>query len=280
MSTGKTISGSVLALVFFITAQLASAIIGKVLFSIGINAAVCNAISGILFVVSAFYLFKLLARILKIRMEDVGITKIHFSLKWVFVAILLPVSVLGVFLLLPGDFVISDMSRSEMASRMSAGIFFSGLGSGFVEEMLFRGFILRLLRKRWNTAVAVIVPSLLFGLVHIIGTGYSILSSLLVITAGTLVGIMFSLISLEEKNIWNSGIVHCFWNILIIGGALFVGSEADTTNSIVSYVLENKSFAITGGEFGIEASVVAVAGYLLVSVLAFTIIRMTDHQEA
>lgn len=280
MSTGKAIGGSVLALVFFVIAEVCSAIIGEVLFKAGLNAAVCNAIAGIIFVVSAFFLFKGLTKILKISMEDVGITKIRLSLKWVFIAILLPVSVLGVFLLLPGDFVLSDMSRSEMASRLASGIFFSGLGSGFVEEMLFRGFIMRLLKKRWNTAVAVMVPSLLFGIVHIIGTGYSVLSSLLVITAGTLVGVMFSLISLEEKNIWNSGIVHCFWNILIIGGALFVGSEADTTNSIVSYVLENKSFALTGGEFGIEASVVAVAGYLLVCAIAFIIIRMTNTREA
>ena len=135
MSTGKAIGGSVLALVFFVIAEVCSAIIGEVLFKAGLNAAVCNAIAGIIFVVSAFFLFKGLTKILKISMEDVGITKIRLSLKWVFIAILLPVSVLGVFLLLPGDFVLSDMSRSEMASRLASGIFFSGLGSGFVEEM-------------------------------------------------------------------------------------------------------------------------------------------------
>ncbi|MBR6485024.1 MAG: CPBP family intramembrane metalloprotease [Clostridiales bacterium] len=280
MSTGKAIGGSVLGLVFFVVAEIVSSLIGEGLYSLGLNAAACNAVAGILFVAFSILLFKALTKILKIRMEDVGITKVRFSLKWVFIAILLPVAVLGVFLLLPGDFVLSDMSKTEMASRLSAGIFFSGIGSGFVEEMLFRGFIMRLLKKRWNTAVAVIIPSFLFGLIHIIGMEFSVTSCLLVIAAGTFVGIMLSLISLEGNNIWNSGIVHCFWNIIIIGGALFVGSEADTTNSIVSYVLENKSFALTGGEFGIESSIVAVAGYVLISALALVFLRTKSPQEA
>ena len=55
---------------------------------------------------------------------------------------------------------------------------FTGIAAGFVEEMVFRGVILNLLRKKWNRKVAVIVPSVLFGMVHILGMDFSIGSCL------------------------------------------------------------------------------------------------------
>lgn len=65
---------------------------------------------------------------------------------------------------------------------------------------------------------------------------FSVLSCTLVIIAGTMVGIMFSLIALESKSIWNSGIVHAIWNIIIIGGGLTVNETKDKY-SVIAYVL-------------------------------------------
>lgn len=45
------------------------------------------------------------------------------------------------------------------------------------------------------------VPSVLFGLVHVIGMDFSLGSCLLVILAGTMVGIMFSLIEIESGSV-------------------------------------------------------------------------------
>jgi len=123
------------------------------------------------------------------------------------------------------------------------------------------------IEKRFNKKIAIIVPSVLFGLVHIIGMGFNLLSCALVLLAGTMVGIMFSLIASETKSIWNSAIVHVFWNIIIIGGILWIGTEFDEY-SLFSYILDEKSFLLTGGEFGIESSIIAVIGYSLVCLLA------------
>ena len=46
-----------------------------------------------------------------------------------------------------------------------------------------------------------------------------------------------------------SGIVHAIWNVVIIGGGLAIGEKMDKY-SIMTYVLNSKDFAITGGEFG------------------------------
>lgn len=82
-----------------------------------------------------------------------------------------------------------------------------------------------------------------------------------------MVGVMFSLIALEGHSVWNSAIVHGVWNMIIIGGGLTIGTEVNGY-SVSSYVLETRSFWLTGGEFGIESSVVAIIGYIVVSLAA------------
>ncbi len=129
-----------------------------------------------------------------------------------------------------------------------------------------------LIRERWNTKIAIIVPSVLFASVHLIGMNFSTFSCILVLAAGTMVGIMFSMIAMESDSVWNSGIVHSIWNIIIIGGGLAISEKANEY-SVMTYVLDSKSFAITGGEFGIEASVIALIGYIVVTLIAFVMIK-------
>lgn len=161
-------------------------------------------------------------------------------------AIALPAIVKGIFLLLPGEFVSSGMDQNQMFTTLSSGIVFIGFGAGFVEEMVFRGVIMTLIQERWNTMAAILVPSVLFASVHLIGMNFSVLGCILVLIAGTMVGIMFSMIA--------------------------IGEEADEY-SVMTYVLDSKSFAITGGEFGIESSVVALTGYIAVTLIAFIMIK-------
>ena len=195
-------------------------------------------------------------------------------------AVLLPLAVTGCYLLLfRGTFVRADMRGDEMFSTLSAGIAFTGIAAGFVDEMVFRGVILNLFAQRWNKVVAVIVPSLLFGIVHILGADFTFGSCLLVILTGTMVGVMFSLIALQSGSVWNSGIVHAIWNIVIIGGGLSIGETADA-HAIASYVLDTRSFAVTGGQFGIEASVISLAGYCIVAVIAYAQLRADNAKRS
>lgn len=86
---------------------------------------------------------------------------------------------------------------------------------------------------------------------------------ILMILSMELSGIMFSLIAIESGSVWNSGIVHAIWNIIIVGGGLTIaGSPVE--GSIVTYVLRSDSVLLTGGQFGIESSLVALIGYLTV----------------
>ena len=278
INTRKAIGGSFLAIVILVIAQIFAQLVASLFVLIKVSTGICNILAGIIYVVLAYVLLKLFAeKIYKIKMENLGMSKFSIQTKWIIAAILLPVIVKAIYIFLfSGEYIFSGMNNNEIFSTLSEGIVFTGIAAGFVEEMVFRGRILNLLKSRWNTLVAVLVPSVLFGFVHILGMNFSIGSCLLVLLAGTVVGIMFSMIAIESGSVWNSGIVHAIWNIVIIGGGLSINQTADEY-SVVTYVLKSKSFAFTGGEFGIESSVVSLLGYIVVTLIAVYMMKRAKN---
>lgn len=257
------------ALIVLIAAQVLAQLLAGLFAQLGVPTWVCNILAGFLYALLAFGLLKIIMeKIFKLSLPDLGMPKMTLQGKWVAVAVLLPMGVKAIYLfLIPGKLVPSGMNREEILQTLSAGIFFMGMAAGFVEEMVFRGVILNATRRAWGTKMAVVFPSTLFGLVHILGREFSLGNCLLVVLAGTMVGVMFSLIALESGSVWNGAVVHTLWNVVIIGGGLAIGERADEY-SVMTYVLSTKGFAITGGEFGVESSVISLAGYLLVALIA------------
>ena len=257
MSTKKVIGGSVAAIVILIIAQLAAQLAASALNLIKIPDGICNIIAGIFYVGLTYVILKIyIEKVIRLPISDFGMPVFHIKRIWILIAILLPLLVKGSYLLFfQGAYVSSHMNGKQIFRTLSAGIMFTGIAAGFVEEMVFRGVILNLLRKKWNRKVAVIVPSVLFGMVHILGMDFSIGSCLQVLVAGTMAGIMFSMIAIESGSVW-------------IGGGLAIGQKADQF-SVMTYVLDAKSFAVTGGEFGMEASVISLVGYIIVTGVAF-----------
>ena len=265
MSTKKAIGDSFTAIFILLVSQLIAQGIACAFGMIKVPSGVRNIIAGALYAGLAYVLLKVFAaKIVKLPMAELGMPEF---------AVLLPVTVKGIYLLaFGGRYVSSHMSGTQIFDTLSAGIAFTGIAAGFVEEMVFRGIILNVLKKKWNLTAAVIVPSIAFGFVHILGMDFSVGSCLLVILAGTMVGIMFSLIAVESGSVWNSGMVHAVWNVVMIGGGLAIGEKADAY-SVMTYVLDSQLFAVTGGEFGVEASAISLAGYIIVAGMALAMLR-------
>lgn len=274
MSSGKVIGGSLGAIIILVIAQILAQLVTSLFILIKVPDGICNILAGVIYVGLTFILLKLFAeKLLTKKIEELGMPRFSIKTGWILAAILLPAIVKAVYLFLfSGEYVSSGLNNSQIFSTLSAGIAFTGIAAGFVEEMVFRGVILNLIKSRWNIKVAVLVPSVLFGVVHIIGMDFSIISCLMVLIAGTMVGIMFSMIEIESGSVWNSGIVHAIWNVIIIGGGLAVNQSADEY-SVMTYVLKSKSFVLTGGEFGIEASIVSLLGYIAVTLVAICMIK-------
>lgn len=274
MKTDKLILTIVVSVAFLLlAATLSQSLLMGLLALVGVPAWLCHIAGGLLYAGSAYIMVRLYCtKYLQEEMEAFCIPKCRIRLKWAVAAVLLPVLVSAVYLLLPGNFAENTLDTGTKLAFLTRGIFLAGLGAGVVEELLFRGLLMNAVIKKWGKTAGILAPSVLFASLHIIDMDFSLLSCLQVMAAGTMVGVMFSLIALEGHSVWNSAIVHGVWNMIIIGGGLTIGTQVDEF-SISSYVLETRNFLLTGGEFGIESSVVAIFGYIAVSLVAVGMMR-------
>ena len=174
----------------------------------------------------------------------------------------MPCLVSGILLLTNGHWENNPFETIVVWEIITGAVFFYGIGTGIVEEMIFRGVIMSTLEYRFNKIAAITVPSVLFGLIHIVGRDLDFFSIIQLIIAGSIVGILFSLVTYETGNIWNNALIHAVWNMIIIGGILNIG-DTSSEYAIYNYVLDSESFLITGGDFGIEASIVAILAYAI-----------------
>ena len=75
--------------------------------------------------------------------------KFAIKIRWILIAVLLPFVIKGSYLLIfNGKYVSSNMNGNQMFITLSAGVAFTGIAAGFVEEMVFRGVILNALKKK------------------------------------------------------------------------------------------------------------------------------------
>lgn len=271
ITTGKMIGAILLALATLVLSQTLASLIGTVPVIIGAPAAIGNVIAGILYPIFTILIVKLLCKkILKISMEDCKLPKFSLKPVWCIAAIIMPCMVSAAFLLTSGHFENNAYDTLKVLEITTGAVFFYGIGTGIVEEVMFRGVIMTVLENRFNKCVAVIAPSVLFGMIHIIGRDLNLLSIVQLIIAGSIVGILFSLVTYESGNVWNSAIIHAVWNMIII--ELHIGTDADEF-SIYNYILETDSVLITGGEFGIEASVISILAYFIFIVVALVLMK-------
>lgn len=228
------------------------------------NYNISRTITYFIFTFGAYLLYT--KYILHLQLRDFKIT-LKLKLWNVICAIILPSFVICIFIFIGNVSVTSNLSlRMKMAIILFAA--FTSTVSGILEEMLFRGYIMKLLESRWNKYIAIITPSFLFSLIHIPRmNNIDIIGLLLLIISGTLVGIMFSLIAYSSDSISGSAIIHAVWNCIMITDIIhFLTGRAVKGTSIFSITLPKDSVLITGGGFGIESSLPAIIGYALISI--------------
>lgn len=268
----KAISVCIIAILVLVIAQMVAMTLGTVFTILGLPEyveAVTDAITYPIFTILGLKL--LVEKVFKYSLNDFGVKKLRFKWYWVAIGLLLPVFVIGLFQFVDGGWVIYNTDMGNKLLIVFWGVLYYSLAAGIVEEMIFRGVIMGVLKKEFNLPIAIGVPSVLFGLVHIIGNSLDLISIIQLVIAGTFVGVMFSLIGYQSDNFWNNAIVHAFWNMSTIG-LCHIGLEV-SENSLFTYVINTKSMIISGGDFGIESSVFAIAGYSIVSIISLIMIK-------
>ena len=129
-----------------------------------------------------------------------------------------------------------------------------GIGAGVIEEVLFRGVLLRVLDSWLGSWAALAITSLLFGLIHLTNPGASVLTALgLVVEAGVLLGAAYLL----TRRLWLVIGIHIAWNTVQAGVFSSVVSGTGTQSGLLVAEMQGPAW-LTGGSMGIEGSLVTV----------------------
>lgn len=122
------------------------------------------------------------------------------------------------------------------------------------EELLFRGILFRVIEPRIGTYAAIALTGVLFGGAHFFNPNATLWSSLAIATEA---GFMLAAAYAATRNLWVPIGVHFGWNFAE-GGIFSTGvSGVDAPQGLLDGVVSGP-VALTGGEFGPEASVYSV----------------------
>ena len=276
----RAVVGALSVIAALVVTQLLAMLAGSGIIVLGLPKAAGNVLAAILYPLLALVVLKIICgKILGATLSDCRITSCKIKPIWAVSAFIMPAIVVFGLLMTAGHWDNPEMDGAQIADSITTSVFVAGLAVGAVEEAVFRGVIMKALEMRWNKVVAVIVPSALFGAAHALNGKLSLVSFIQLLVAGSIVGILFSLVTYESGSIWSSAFMHAIWNMCMASGILNIYTEP-MDNCIFNYVLETKNALITGGEFGAEASVISIGAYLIFTVVAVILLKKHGREAA
>jgi uncharacterized protein len=158
-------------------------------------------------------------------------------------ALLLATHMLSIYPTIPGSWW-GEAGRSTMIL----------LPAGFFEELFMRGYVFALLRRAAGWKTALIITSIVFGLLHVANPGADSESILAVIVAGFFLGVVF----LATRSLYAAGAAHFAWN-WVMAGALHIAVSGVPSHDPDYRVVDSGPDWLTGGPWGPEGGLAAVA---------------------
>ncbi|MGG3452809.1 CPBP family intramembrane glutamic endopeptidase [Paenibacillus rhizolycopersici] len=136
----------------------------------------------------------------------------------------------------------------------------SALSAAIIEELIFRGLMFQAIRQWLGNWPALAVTSLFFGVAHLGNTGATLWSAFAItIEAGVLLGAAF----LWRRNLWFAMGLHFAWNAL--EALLGIPVSGHPATGLFTVTVSGAPL-LTGGDFGLEGSIVPVMVSLLIAI--------------
>ncbi len=126
---------------------------------------------------------------------------------------------------------------------------------GVVEETLFRGILFRFLEEGLGSWLALSITALFFGFSHWGNPNATVWSAIAIALEA---GVLFGAVYMATRSLWIVMGLHTAWNFL--QGAIFgvaVSGNGAPSDSLFQPLIQGNPW-LTGGAFGIEASMIAV----------------------
>lgn len=155
----------------------------------------------------------------------------------------------------------------DVLNTVSLAIVFN-FGVAIVEELAFRGLALQAIEKLGGRWVAIAVTALLFGGAHLLNANATLWSGFAIaLEAGVLIGAAF----VWRRSLWFVIGLHFAWNTLV--SLLGIPVSGNRKPGLFVTTTHGPDW-LTGGAFGIEASVVTVAvGVVFSTVMIVAAVR-------
>jgi len=128
------------------------------------------------------------------------------------------------------------------------------LPAAFFEELFIRGYVFAVLRRAAGWRLALIVTSVVFGLLHAWNPGADAESMLAVTVAGFFLGAIL----LATRSLYAAGAAHFAWN-WVMSGALHIAVSGIPSADPDYRMVETGPDWLTGGKWGPEGGLAAVA---------------------
>ncbi|MCB9000856.1 MAG: CPBP family intramembrane metalloprotease [Bacteroidales bacterium] len=176
--------------------------------------------------------------------------------------LLVSLSVLAISVTVPTKFTISpNFGLNGFLFLIPIFILYIIQGAG--EEVLFRGWFMQSLSLRHKAFIGITVSSLLFSLMHIANNSYNVIPAVNILLIGLFLGIYM----LKDGNIWGVCGIHSAWNFGMdsIWG-IKVSGNAPIGQPVINTVFNGNS-KLTGGNFGIEGSIVVTTIFIIALII-------------
>lgn len=151
----------------------------------------------------------------------------------------------------------------------AVALFGFSAAAAVTEELIFRGVLFRIIEGRIGTWLALALTAALFGMSHLFNAHATLWGALsIAVEAGAMLGAAY----VATRNLWVPIGVHFAWNFAE-GGIFGTNvSGTDSPRGLLHGVLSGPT-AISGGEFGPEASVYALVVGVLVTAVFLVVAR-------
>jgi len=197
--------------------------------------------------------------------DEVGLATLPQVVTGIALGVALLAATVGIIALAGAYTVLGAGNAAAAADR-----FLPFVATGVAEEIVFRGYLFRVVRDVGGTWIGVIVSALVFGALHAFNPGATPASSVAIaLEAGVLLALAYA----ATNSLWLPIGIHIGWNFA--EGPIFGSSVSGVAvNATVLRANFHGPAWLTGGAFGPEASVVAVFVCLVASaVLAALVVR-------
>lgn len=212
-----------------------------------------------------FFVFLWIKFVEKRSFSSIGFWKEKWMRKYLrgafigFIFISIPVIVL----VLTGNVKLQMQEITMTAIFGIVGSLVAFLIQGATEEIVVRGWLFPVLSVRSRIWIGIVVTSFLFGFLHLLNPGITILS----ISNIILVGVFAAFYVLKDSSLWGICAWHSIWNWAQYNVFGFAVSGMSMYSTPLFKPVTNGNEVLHGGSFGIEGSIITTIMLSIASIV-------------